>query len=104
MCCHVGEKSRLGSKPIGYGVLCLGFSLELGCNDAYIDELFVAPEHRGQGLAQRLLDAVEAEARTRNVVAMHLEVVRHNGLAQRVYAARQYRMRDRYCLMTRQLT
>jgi GNAT superfamily N-acetyltransferase len=95
--------AHTATQAIGYGVLCLGFSLELGGNDAYIDELFVVPEHRGQGVAQRILDALEFWARTREVVALHLEVDRENHGAQRVYHARGYDKRDRYYLMTKVL-
>src|SRR5690606_33319977 len=30
---------------IGYAAICIGFSLELGGNDAFVDEVFVAPDH-----------------------------------------------------------
>ena len=32
----------------------------LGGNDAFLDELFVAPEHRGRGIAQRPIDVLAA--------------------------------------------
>jgi ribosomal protein S18 acetylase RimI-like enzyme len=88
---------------VGYIVLCQSFSLEFGGNDGFLDELFVDPAHRGLGIAQRLIDAFEAEARHRGLVAVHLEVDRDNEVAQRVYAARGYEKRDRYFVMSRSL-
>jgi GNAT superfamily N-acetyltransferase len=39
--------------PLGYLAICLGYSLELGGNDAYIDELYLRPEFRGRGIARK---------------------------------------------------
>jgi ribosomal protein S18 acetylase RimI-like enzyme len=85
---------------IGYMALCIGFSLELGGNDAFIDEVFVLPEFRGRGWGRRLLEAAGRAARELNVRAIHLEVDRHNESAQRLYRSLGYGMRDRYILMT----
>lgn len=87
-------------RAIGYVALCIGFSLELGGNDAFIDEIFVLPEFRGCGCGQRLLETAGGAARGLNVRAIHLEVDRHNEKAQRLYRSLGYGMRDRYILMT----
>jgi ribosomal protein S18 acetylase RimI-like enzyme len=91
------------SAAIGYIALCIGFSLELGGNDAFLDELFVAKAQRGRGVARLLLDALEAYASERGVRAVHLEVDKDNTGAQRIYNARRYRPRDRYHLLTKVL-
>lgn len=88
---------------IGYVAICLGFSLELGGNDAFIDELFVLPEHRGRGHGRRLLESAAAQAKLRGVHALHLEVDRNNTAARELYASLGYGLRDRYYLMTRLL-
>ena len=88
---------------IGYAAVCIGFSLELGGNDAFIDEVFVAPEHRRCGHGRRLLEAAASHATLIGVRAMHLEVDRGSGPARELYASLGFALRDRYFLMTRLL-
>lgn len=88
-------------KAVGYLALCIGFSLELGGNDAFVDEVFVLPEYRGRGFGRRLLEFATAQARDLGIVALHLEVDRANVAAQRLYESLGYQRRDRYFLMTR---
>ncbi|MCB2158874.1 MAG: GNAT family N-acetyltransferase, partial [Rhodobacteraceae bacterium] len=38
--------------PLGYIATGLGWSIELGGPDAFVDELFVVPEERGRGLGR----------------------------------------------------
>ena len=85
---------------IGYVAICIGFSLELGGNDAFVDELFVLPEHRGRGHARRALEFVVAAARSWGITALHLEVDRDNLGAQHLYAQLGFEKRARYYLMT----
>ena len=74
------------SQIVGYVVLTFGFSLEYNGVDAYIDELFVKSDFRGQGFAARALEFVEAECRERNVNTLHLEVDADNLAAKSLYA------------------
>ena len=34
-----------GDEPVGYAVLTLGYSVEYGGRDAFLDELYVQPSH-----------------------------------------------------------
>ena len=90
-------------QPVGYVAVSFGFSLELCGNDAYIDELFVIPAARGQGVARHALQQLDGELALLGIRALHLEVDRGNAPAQRLYSALGYGRRDRYFLMTRQL-
>lgn len=91
-------------KPVGYVVLCIGFSLELGGNEAFVDELYVDPGYRRQGIAQRLLTALEKIARQRDIAALHLEVDSENEVAHRTYASQGFSAsRDRYHFLTKPL-
>ncbi len=74
------------SKIVGYAVLTFGFSLEYGGIDAYVDELFVKPEFRGQGFASQALEFLTLECRKLKVVALHLEVDADNETAKALYA------------------
>ena len=40
----------ISRKVVVYVALCFGYSIELGGRDAFIDELFIIEEARGQGL------------------------------------------------------
>jgi ribosomal protein S18 acetylase RimI-like enzyme len=88
---------------IGYVAVCLGFSLELGGHDAFVDELFVLPPHRGRGHGRRVVELAALEARKLGVRALHLEVDRGNVRAQRLYDALGFGNRDRYLVMTKPL-
>lgn len=87
----------------GYVVLTLGYSLELGGRDAFVDELFVRPEHRGRGLGALALETAERAARRLGVRAVHLEVDQDNDPARRLYERAGFRLRGRYQLMTKRL-
>ena len=89
--------------PLGYIATGLGWSIELGGPDAFVDELFVVPEARGRGLGAAALEHLAAALAARGVVALHLEVARENGGAQRFYARKGFESRERYFLMTRKL-
>jgi len=94
---------RLPERIVGYVAVSFGFSLELGGNDAYIDEMYVVPEARGRGIARYALQQLNEPLAQQGIRAVHLEVDRHNEAAQRLYSALGYRTRDRYFLMTREL-
>lgn len=89
-------------RPVGYLVLSIGFSVEHGGRDGFIDEIYVVPEARGAGIGRRLLDLAEVEARALGFAALHLEVERHNARAWRLYADLGYRDNHRR-LMTKRL-
>jgi ribosomal protein S18 acetylase RimI-like enzyme len=88
--------------PVGYVALALGFSLEYGGRDAFVDELYVRAAHRGRGLGRAALSFALAEAERRGVCAVHLEVERSNPSAQRLYRSLGFAGHDRE-LLTRRL-
>jgi len=71
------------SAPVGYVVLCFGYSLE--GRDAFIDEFFLLESYRGRGWGRKILTFVEEAARSCNIRTLHLEVVRQNEGALKVY-------------------
>lgn len=74
-------------RALGYAALCFGYSLEFRGRDAFVDELYVAPDKRGSGLGRALLRALEAEARAGGVRQLHLEVEQRNESARKLYVA-----------------
>jgi GNAT superfamily N-acetyltransferase len=91
-----------GGAHVGYFVLTLGFSLEYGGRDAFVDELFVAPSHRGRGLGRRALEVIDEACRDLGVRALHLEVEKDNVPAAELYRKNGFEDHDRR-LMTKRL-
>jgi ribosomal protein S18 acetylase RimI-like enzyme len=71
--------------PVGYLVVTFGYSLEFRGRDAFVDELYVAPNHRGRGHGREALRTAEACCREAGAHALHLEVRHDNLKAQRLY-------------------
>ena len=88
--------------PVGYVVLSLGFSLEFLGRDAFVDELYVVPEHRGRGLGRAALQELESVAAGLGVKALHLEVGPDNESAKGLYRRAGFLDR-RHRLMTKLL-
>jgi GNAT superfamily N-acetyltransferase len=80
--------------PVGYVVICFGYSLEWLGRDAFVDEFYLVPEYRGRGWGRKAMAFVEDAARAFNVHALHLEVVRQNATALQVYRKLGYKDRD----------
>jgi ribosomal protein S18 acetylase RimI-like enzyme len=74
-----------GGSVVGYLILTFGFSLEFGGRNALVDELYVAPEHRGRGLGSQALAAAEELCRELGIRAIHLVVERYKEDAQALY-------------------
>lgn len=71
--------------PVGYIVLCFGYSIEYLGRDAFIDEFFLIESHRGRGWGREALQFVREQARLHHVRAIHLEVVQRNTGALEFY-------------------
>lgn len=89
-----------GGKDIGYIVLTFGCSLEFRGKDAFLDEIYITENSRGQGVGRRALEFVEQVCRSEQVEALHLAVERENHRAQAVYRQFGFKEHDRY-LMTK---
>lgn len=74
-----------GDVPVGYVVLCFGYSLEWLGRDAFIDEFYLRVEYRGRGWGRRTMAFVEDAARSAGIRTLHLEVVQRNTTALQVY-------------------
>ncbi|HUM72226.1 MAG TPA: GNAT family N-acetyltransferase [Chloroflexota bacterium] len=85
--------------PVGYIVLTWGFSLEFGGRDAFVDELYIEEDYRGQGVGRQTLAFAESICQARN----HLEVERENANAQVVYEKVGFEKRAGYFLMSKRL-
>jgi diamine N-acetyltransferase len=90
-----------GPRPVAYLVVCFDFSLEYRGKGAWIDELFVEDDYRGQGIGSQLLDLAEDFARQQGARTLHLEV-NHGNRAIELYRRRGFEDHNRY-LMTKKL-
>ncbi len=90
----------VGVAIAGYIALTFGYSIEFGGKDAFIDELYIRPEFRGQGLGTQTLSQIQQEARALNIQALHLEVARLNTRAQKLYVQANFQSRSNYMLMS----
>lgn len=93
---------RDGETLVGYLVVTFGFSLEFHGRCGIVDELFVLPEHRGQGLGAAALAVAEELCRDAGVEALRLEVEQENETALALYRQKGFREHPRH-LMTKWL-
>ncbi|MGB3244995.1 MAG: GNAT family N-acetyltransferase [Sulfitobacter sp.] len=89
--------------PIGYIVICFGWSVEFGGLDAIIDELYIRPGVRGRGIATEALTALPRALAGAGLRAIHLEVDRDNINAIKLYRRAGFATREKYMFMSRHL-
>jgi GNAT superfamily N-acetyltransferase len=87
-----------GSQPAGYVVLTYSFSLESYGRDALIDELYITPAHRSQGLGRWVIDQLAGFAQSTGATRLYLEVERPNSRAQAFYHRLGFEDHNRYLL------
>jgi ribosomal protein S18 acetylase RimI-like enzyme len=100
---RLGRVWLLEAGPVaaGYLVLTLGFSMEYGGLDAFVDDLYVRPQHRGKGLGTRVLEEVRAYCAASGVRALHLEVGHENAVAKALYRKAGFEETNRQLLTLR---
>lgn len=82
-------------QPSGYLLLTYSYSVERGGRLALIDELYVRPETRGQGIGTHLLAATQAHCQEAGIATLLLEVERGNTDARRLYTRLGFTAYDR---------
>ena len=90
------------SRPVGYYVLTLGYSLEYLGRDAFVDELYLRPPQRGRGVGSRALEHAAGLCGELGVGALHLEVDHVNPRARALYERVGFAVHER-ALMTRRI-
>lgn len=73
------------NQPIGYMIICFGFSFEYGGRDAFIDEFYFIPEARGKGFGTKALLLLREKSKKLNIKAIHLEVEKANSAGNKLY-------------------
>ncbi len=94
--------ATLGDAPIGVAYVSFVWTLEYGGRSAWLEELYVRPEHRGRGVGRRLLAAAIGRARAAGCAAIDLEVDRGHPRASHLYDREGFRRlpRTRWVLGT----
>ncbi|HEX9853517.1 MAG TPA: GNAT family N-acetyltransferase [Woeseiaceae bacterium] len=90
-------------KLAGYIAICLGYSIEFGGRDAFVDEFFLLEPFRGKGIGLEVLGRVIEALRNDGVKALHLQVGQSNERARAMYEAAGFVLRDQYHLMSCEL-
>lgn len=83
--------ARRGAIAVGVAVLATTWTLEHGGLVGWLDELYVVPEERGQGIGAKLLDEAVALARRGGWLALELEVERGHERAANLYERAGFR-------------
>ena len=76
---------RHANRVVGYVVLTLGYSIEYGGRDGFIDDLYLIPEARGRGWGRIVVDFALSEAVRLGIRTLHLEVEANNNRAHALY-------------------
>lgn len=74
-----------GDAAVGYVVATLGFAVQHGGRDAFIDEIYVAPGYRGRGLGRAALTRAEIFLRDAGIGTVHLAIKPELPGAQALY-------------------
>jgi GNAT superfamily N-acetyltransferase len=83
--------ARQAGEVVGVAAVSLAWTLEHGGLSAWLDELYVLPERRGQGLGTALLHRAVEEARALGCAAVDLEVDRDHLRAEGLYRREGFR-------------
>jgi ribosomal protein S18 acetylase RimI-like enzyme len=83
-----------GEGPDGFAQLRFRPSLYTGALDAYLEELYVVPERRGQGLGRALLQAAMAHARERGAARIDLGTSEVDVAARALYESAGFTNRE----------
>jgi GNAT superfamily N-acetyltransferase len=77
--------ARIADDPAGHAVLALRHSMEFGGLAGIIDDLFVRPGYRRQGIGAALVGAIFEECRGLGAAAVEVEVGQDNAAARELY-------------------
>ena len=75
---------------IGLAAISYAWTLEHGGKSAWLDELYVLPEHRSRGIGNALLEKVIEKVRMEGCRAIALEVEEGHRGAEGLYASKSF--------------
>jgi len=77
--------ARDGTRPVGVAFVSFQSSVERGGRIAWLEELYVLPDRRGNGIGSRLVQATLVVARERGCRSVELEVESSHARAAHLY-------------------
>ncbi|MGR3414712.1 GNAT family N-acetyltransferase [Pseudooceanicola nanhaiensis] len=89
--------------PIGYVVICFGWSLEMGGMDGFLDEIYIRPGVRGRGIGSEVLQNLPKALAGAGLKALHLEARRDDPRIEGFYRRNKFELRPDTVSMTRRL-
>ena len=90
----VAEPSPPMRGIIGHAIVTKGYDFRRACPNLVLCELWVAPQHRGIGLARRLMSAVAQRAMELGARDLTITTGVNNAIAQKFFAAIGARMQE----------
>jgi ribosomal protein S18 acetylase RimI-like enzyme len=90
-----------GKQVVGYIVIGLGFSVEYGGIDGFLDEFYIEHAHRGRGLGTAALRELDKLVRREKIKALHLEAMPANDRAAKLYQRLGYKLSQRRLMSKR---
>ena len=87
----------LDGKNVGYIVMAFDYSLEYRGRNAWVDEFFIRPAHRGLGIGRKALEFFAQQARELGITVVHLEV-NHGNPAIELYRRMGFEDHHRYLM------
>lgn len=77
--------AREDSQSVGFAVISFAWTLEHGGMSAWLDELYVLPDRRDEGIGTALLERLFVEVNERGCLAVDLEVEAEHRKAENLY-------------------
>ncbi|MGF1689715.1 GNAT family N-acetyltransferase [Photobacterium kagoshimensis] len=98
------EADEAGNKMlVGHIIISYSFSLEHGGRVGLIDQFYLKPEWRQQGIGTQLLPQIEQHLSQNGVKALSLEVNIGNAGARSFYEKQGFIPRRQFCMMTKSI-
>lgn len=86
---------RKKNQSLGFAVISFAWTLEHGGKSAWLDELYVLPEHRNAGIGSAIVDRLFIEAKEKGCLAVDLEVESDHRRAENLYVRKGFQKLDR---------
>jgi ribosomal protein S18 acetylase RimI-like enzyme len=80
---------------LGFAAISFAWTLEHGGKSAWLDELYVLPEHRNAGIGTGPVERVMIEAEERGCLAIDLEVDNEHRRAENLYKRKGFQKLER---------
>ncbi len=86
------------AKSVGYLCITFGFSLEAGGREFFIDEIYLKPEFRNQGIGTKAIEFAENESRKLGARRIVLETEKTNLKAKKLYEKIGFELHQRHLM------